>query len=153
MKEDRLVAVLLAVLALLSAIGCTKPPAEDGSPTAQPNRNAVPTNANVHDLTATPLYTSTLRGDVERAGLAVMMAHDFVKQENWSQAVTHLRTAQSHLEKALEKKPRVRDEVEATRTAILKTISTIEGRGSDLDERFMDLKTRIGALKVFTDPQ
>lgn len=153
MKELRLVAVLLLGLATLSAIGCAKPPAEEGSPTVEQNRNAVETNANVQDLTATPLYASTLRGDVERAGLAVMMAHDFVKQEKWSEAVTHLRAAQSHLEKALEKKPRVKDEIEATRAAILKTITVVEGRGSDSDARFIDLQTRIGALKVFTSPQ
>lgn len=150
MKELSTVAVVLAGLAILSAIGCAKPPAEEGLPTAQSNRNAVSTNANVHDLTATPLYASTLRGDVERAGLAVMIARDLAKQEKWTEAVTHLRTALSHIDKALEKKSRVKDEFEGARTAILKTITTIEGRGSDSDARFEELQTRINALKVFT---
>jgi hypothetical protein len=82
-----------------------------------------------------------------------MMAQDLVKQEKWSEAVTHLRVAESHIEKALDKKPRVRDEFEATRSAILKTITAVEARGSDLDARFVDLQTRIGTLKVFTSPQ
>ena len=153
MKELRTIAVVLAGLAILSAISCAKPPAEEGSPTAQSNKNAVPTNAEVHDLTATPLYASTLRGDIERAGLAAMMARDFAKQEKWTEAVTHLRTALSHVEKALEKKSRVKDELEGAKAAILQTITTVEGRGSDSDARFEELQTRLNALKVFTSPE
>ena len=37
-----------------------------------------------------------------------MMARDFAKQEKWTEAVTHLRTALSHVEKAMEKKSRVK---------------------------------------------
>jgi hypothetical protein len=153
MKELSMVAVVLAGFAILSAIGCAKPPAEEGLPTAQSNRNAVLTNANVHDLTATPLYAHTIRGDVERAGLAIKRARNFAKQEKWTEAVTHLRTALSHIEKALEKKSRLKDEFEGAKTAILKTITTVEGRGSDSDARFEELQTRINALKVLSSPR
>lgn len=153
MKDLKLVVVLLAALAIVSAGGCAKPPAEEGSPSAQANRNAAQTNANVHDLASTPLYASTLRGDVERAGLAVEMAHDFVKQQKWPDAVAQLHAAQSHIEKALEKKPRLKDDFEAARTALLKTITTVEGRGSDIEARFTETRNRINALKVYTTQQ
>ena len=153
MKTLRLVVVPLAALAIISAIGCAKPAAEEGAASAQSNRNAAQTNANVHDLTPTPLYTSTLRGDVERAGLAITMAHDFVKQQKWPDAVAQLHAAQSHIEKALEKQPRLKDDFEAARTALLRTITTVEGRGSDIEARFGEIQTRINGLKAYTSPQ
>lgn len=153
MKELNLVVVVLAALAIFSAIGCAKPPSGEGSPSGQSTRNAAQTNANVQDLAATPLYTSNIRGDVERAGLAVMMAHDFVKQQNWSDGVAQLRAAQSHIEKALGKKPRLKDDFEAARTALLRTITTVEGRGSDIEASFTEIQTRINALKAYTSQQ
>jgi hypothetical protein len=154
MKEFKLVMVLLAALVIVSAIGCAKPPAEEGAPSTQSNRNAAAqANANAGDLTSTPLYTSTLRGDVERAGLAVMEAHDSVKQQKWPDAVVHLRNAQSHIEKALERNPRLKDDFEAARMALLKTITSVESRGSDIEARFTEIQTRIGALKAYTSQQ
>lgn len=148
MKQFKLVVVTLAAFTTISAIGCAKPPSEEGSPSDQSNRNAAQTR--VEDLSATPLYSSTLRGDVERAGLAVTIAHDFVKQQKWPDAVAQLRAAQSHIEKALERKPPLRDEFEAARIALLNTITTVESRGSDTEARFTEIQARINGLKVYT---
>lgn len=81
MKGFKLVVVTVAAFATISAIGCAKPPDEEGPPPPQSNRNATQTDANVGNRRATLLHSNTLRGDVERAGLAVMRAHNLLKQQ------------------------------------------------------------------------
>lgn len=150
MKTLKLIVLLFAALGIIAAIGCARPPDEEGSRPEQSNRNGAQTNANVQDLAGTALYSSTLRGDVERAGLAVMMAHDFAKQEKWYDAVAQLRAAQSQIEKALERESGLKGDFEAARAALLATIASVEAGGTDVEARFTDIKTRIGALKVYT---
>ena len=149
-KEIRLVVLLFAVLATASTSGCTKAPAPEGSASAPSNSNARGTNSNAADLASTPLYAQTIRGDVERAGLAVMMAHDFVKQQKWGDAVTRLQNAQTQIENALTKKPRLKDDFEAARASLVRTIKATENREEDIEAQFTEIQTRINALKAYT---
>ena len=150
MKAIRLVVVAVGALMTVLFGGCAKaPPAPESSTPIQSNRNAGQTNSSATDLAATPLYAKTIRGDVERAGLAIMMAQDSVKQQRWDEAVTQLREAKTQVESALTKKPRVNEEFEALRDALIRTTKATENR-EDVQQQFRDLQARIGALKTFT---
>ncbi|MEK6300361.1 MAG: hypothetical protein AABO41_06535 [Acidobacteriota bacterium] len=149
MKEIKLAVLLAVALALVSAGGCARAPAGGGSVPAQSNNNAGQTNA--QDLTATPLYAKTVRGDIERAGLAISMARDFVKQEQWSEAVVQLRAAQTQIDEALRRKPRLKEQFEELKSALGQAIQTAENRSKDVEAQFAELQTRVNALKVYTD--
>lgn len=148
MKEIRPAVLLIAALAVVSAGGCAKAPPDDGGSSSQANKNAANTNA--HDLSGTPLYAKTIRGDIERAGLAISMAHDLVKQEKWNDAVIQLRAAQTQIEDALGKKPRLKEQYEDMRSALGRTIQSAENRRKDIEAEFTELQTRVGALKAYT---
>ena len=148
MKEINLVVSLATALALVSSGGCAKAPAGGGSEPAQSNKNAGQTNA--PDLTATPLYAKTVRGNVERAGLAIEMARDFVKQEQWSEAVVQLRAAQTQMDEALGRKPLLKEQFEELKSALGRAIRTAENRSKDVEPLFTELQTRVNALKVYT---
>lgn len=147
MREIKLMAFLVAAFAAFSAGGCARPPA-GGSGPAQSNK--AQTNANAQAPVASPLYAQTLRGDVERAGLAISTAHNSVKQEQWSEAVVQLRAAQKSIDEALGRKPRLKEQFEALKTALGKAIQTAENRSSDVEAQFTELQTRINGLKVYT---
>jgi hypothetical protein len=147
MKEIKPAVLLIGALAIVSVGGCAKSPPADSS--SQANMNAA--NANVPDLSSTPLYAKTIRGDVERAGLAIMMAHDLVKQEQWGDAVVQLRAAQTQIDDILGQKPRLREQYEELRSALGRTIQSADNRSKDIEAQFTELQTRIGALKVYID--
>ena len=148
MKEIKSAVLLIAALAIVSAGGCAKAPDEEAA-SSQANKNTA--NANANDLSSTPLYVKTIRGDVERAGLAISMAHDLVKAEKWDDAVNQLRTAQTQIEDALVKKPRVKEQYEDMRSALARTIQSAENRSNNIEAEFRELQTRVGALKVYLD--
>jgi len=148
MKQIKLVMLLAVALGLASAGGCAKAPEEDRSAPAQSNKNAG--QANPQDLTATPLYTKTIRGNVERAGLAVEMARAFVKQQQWNEAVAQLRTAQTQIDEALGHKPRLKEQFEELKAALGKAIQTAEHQSNDVEAQLNDLQTRVNGLKVST---
>ena len=151
MREIKSAILVAAACAIVSASGCSKPPAEGGSAAGQSNKNVAQANSNVPNLAATPLYQKTIRGDIERAGLAISMAHDLVKQENWNDALVQLRAAQKQLEDALAQKPRLIEQYEALKSAIDRAIRMAENRSTGTEALFDELQTRIGAVKAYMD--
>jgi chromosome segregation ATPase len=132
----------------LFAAGCAKAPRVDETTNAQranqPNQQA---NLNA---ALNPHLLPTLKGDIERASLAITMARDAAKINKWQDAVAHLQAANKEVESALDRKPRTREEFEALKSAIDRTITTVQSRGKDADFQLVDLQTRIGAIKVNT---
>ncbi len=143
----RCVSTLLFVLTLAVCLaGCSKSTGTNG----HADKNANVANANQQDQTkpANPLQQQTQRGNIERASLAITMARDAVKRGKWDDAVSQLQSARKEVEAALGRKPRLREEFEALRSAIDRAIPAVEGRGKEAGARLEELQTRIGAIKV-----
>jgi DNA repair exonuclease SbcCD ATPase subunit len=151
MRKVNSVVLLAVACAIVFASGCAKPPADGNSAAGQSNKNAAQANANVQDLSATPLYQKTVRGDIERAGLAISMAHDLVKQENWNDALVQLRAARKQADDAVAQKPRLIEQFEALRSGIDRAIQLAENRDKGVEAQFSELQTRIGAVKAYID--
>lgn len=132
-------------LALFSA-GCSKGPAANEY--ADKNTNAGNANQQDQSAAAMPYKQPTLRGDIERTSLAISKARDAVKLEKWQDAVSHLQGARKEVEAALSRQPRLRDELEALKSAIDRAIPAVEGQGKEAEARVAELQTRIGAIKV-----
>lgn len=81
------------------------------------------------------------------------MARDAVRLDKWEDAASQLRSARKEVEVALTRQPRLRDEFEALKAAIDRTIPVVEGRGKEAGARIAELQTRIGAIKVNTPGQ
>jgi DNA repair exonuclease SbcCD ATPase subunit len=139
--------LFVLTLALFSA-GCSKEPA--ASEQADKNTNAGNANQQDQSAAATPYMQPTLRGDIERASLAISMARDAVKLNKWQDAVSQLQGARKEVDAALSRQPRLREELEALKSAINRAIPAIEGRGKEAEARVAELQTRIGAIKVNT---
>lgn len=140
-------------LALFSQ-GCSKalPAANERA-----GKNANAGNANQQDQSAaaaaTPYMQPTLRGDIERTSLAISMARDALKLNKWDDAVSQLKGARKEVDAALSRQPRLREELEALKSAIDRAIPAVEGRGKESEARVAELQTRIGAIKVNTFAQ
>jgi hypothetical protein len=125
--------------------GCSKAPAAN----ERADKNAAAGNAKQQDQSALmPHLQQNLTGDIERISLAISMARDAVKLDNWQEAVPHLRTARKEVDVALGREPRLRGEFEALRAAIDRAIPAVEGREKEAETRIAELQTRIGAIKV-----
>jgi len=139
---------LFVLTLVLFSDGCSKAPAaKDKSTTAG--------NANQQDQSAAaaPHLQPTLRGDIERTSLAISMARDALKLKKWDDAVSQLQAARKEVDAALSRQPRLREELEALRSAIDRAIPAVEGRGKESEIRVAELQTRIGAIKVNTFAQ
>lgn len=148
MKDTKSAVLLVAAWVVISASGCAKAPGDEGSVSGQSNRNGQ-ANSNLTDLAAAPLYAKTVRGDIERAGLAISMAHDFVKQDNWGDALVQLRAAQTHIEESLKKKPPLREQFEELKNSLARAIQMTENRNPEVEKQFTELQARVGALKTY----
>ncbi|HYV05556.1 MAG TPA: hypothetical protein VFB82_13265 [Blastocatellia bacterium] len=149
MKRIKLVLLFASAVVLVSTAGCAKGPESESSTPTQANKNAG--QGGGQDPSASPLYAKTARGDVERAGLAISMARDYIKQEQWSEAVVQLRAAQTQIDEALGRKPPLKEQYEELRTAIVRAIQSAENRNKEMESQFSELQTRVGALKVYSD--
>jgi hypothetical protein len=138
---------LLGVALVLFTNGCSKDPAANER--ASNNTNSA--NSNRQDEAASqPLQQPTLKGDIERAALAISMARSAARESKWQDAGTHLQTARKAVEVALTRQSNLSGEFEALKSAIDRAIPAIEGGGKDAEARIAELQTRIGALKVQT---
>lgn len=131
----------------LFAPGCAK------GPKAGENTNAVQANRQEQSAAASPHLQQTLKGDIERTSLLISMARDSAKTKQWPDAVAHLRAARKEVETALGRKPRLREEFEALKSAIDRTLPALENRSKDADSKLVELQTRIGAIKTNTYQQ
>jgi CRISPR/Cas system CSM-associated protein Csm2 small subunit len=148
MKRIKLVLLLASAVVLVSIAGCAKGPESESSTPAQSNKNAG--QGGGADLSASPLYAKTARGDVERAGLAIQMARDYTKQEQWNEAVVQLRAAQTQIDEALGRKPPLKEQYEELRSALVRAIQSAENRNKEVEAQFNELQTRVNALKVYS---
>ncbi len=137
-------------LALFSG-GCSKAPAANER--ADRNTNAGNANQQDQSAAAAPYMQPTLRGNIERVSLAISMARDAVRLSKWQDAVSQLQGARKEVDAALSRQPLLREELEALKVAIDRTIPAVEGRGKEAEARVADLQTRIGAIKVNTFAQ
>src|SRR5213593_1695392 len=119
---------LLVLIVALFATCCAKGPAVDEH--TDKNANAGKANQQDQSATATPVLQQTLKGDIERASLDISMARDAANLSKSQEAVSLLQLARKEVDAALERKPRLRDELEALKSAIDRAIPAVQNRGS-----------------------
>jgi hypothetical protein len=142
---------LFVLTVALFATCCAKGPAVDEH--TDKNANAGKANPQDQSATATPVLQQTLKGDIERASLDISMARDAAKLNRSQEAVSLLQRARKEVDSALDRKPRLRDELEAMKAAIDRAIPAVQNRGNEADARLAELQTRIAAIKMNTFPQ
>jgi len=142
MKINRTFSIA-AISFLLLFVACSK----GSPPPAQSNSSS---NANGNAAAQNPALLPTLRGDLERIGVALFAARDLVKNNRWEAASEQLQAAKGEVETALSRNPRLRDSWEDLRNALNKAAATIENRGKDADAQLMTAQQIVGALKVQT---
>lgn len=131
------------VLALLLT-ACAK------GPKTEENTNAVQANRSDQAATQAPHLQPTLKGDIERAALAISRARDAFKLNKWQDASAQLQVANKEVKVALTRNNRFREDFEELSSAIDRTISTLDRHGKEAESQLTELQTRIFALKVKT---
>src|SRR5882724_4091006 len=142
---------LLVLTVALFATCCAKGPAVDEH--TDKNANAGKANQQDQSATPTPVLQQTLKGDIERASLDISMARDAANLNKSQEAVSLLQRARKEVDAALERKPRLGDELEALKSAIDRAIPAVQNRGNEAEARLAELQTRIAAIKVNTFAQ
>jgi len=136
--------ISLALTATLLTGACTKgAKVEDSTNTSQANRPG-------QSAAASPLLQPTLKGDIERISLHISMARDAFKNGKFQEVVGLLQGTNNDVDSALGRKPRLREEFEALKTAIDRAIGAVEHRDKDADSQLAELQVRIGAIKTNT---
>ena len=139
---------LFVLTVALFATSCAKGPAVDEH--TDKNANAGKANQQDQSSTATPVLQQTLKGDIERASLDISMARDAANLNKSQEAVSLLQRARKEVDAALERKPRLGDELEALRSAIDRAIPAVQNRANEAEARLAELQTRIATIKVNT---
>jgi hypothetical protein len=138
--------VSLALSAALLICACTKgPKTENNTNTSRASQPAQVTNS-----PTSILVEPTLKGDIERISLHLSTARDALKNNNWQEAVGQLQGAKREVDTALGRKLRMREEFEALKSAIDRTIGALERRDNAVDSQLAELQVRIGAIKTST---
>ena len=142
---------MLGIAIILSSLGfaaCHK----GGSEIKQVTPEQAKKNAEL-EKTA-PHLAQTLRGAVERLGLAVEGATDSYRQHKWGDVASYLNTARQETDKAMadtteKRKFNVtREGLEEMKAALDRTIQAVENRSPEVEGQLRELETRVGALKV-----
>lgn len=135
-------ALILAMTCI--TLACTNgPKTEDNTGASQANRAGQPAAAG-------PLQQPTLNGDIERISLYISTARDAAKSNRWQDAAGQLQGANKEVDAALARKPRLREEFEALKAAIDRTLPALERREKDADSHLSELQLRIAAIKTNT---
>ena len=135
---------LFVLSTTIIALACTTgPKTEDSSNAKQANKSAQSANTSL-------LAQPTLKGDIERISLCISTAREYAKNNKTVDAVGQLQGAKKEVDGALSGKVRLREEFEALKVAIDRTIGAIENRDKDADSQLAELQVRIGAIKVNT---
>jgi hypothetical protein len=132
------------LLATLFTGSCTK------GAKIEDNANAGQANRPGQSAPAALLLQPTLKGDIERISLHISMAREAFKNNKLQEAVGQLEAANKEVDAALGRKPRLREELEALKTAIERAIGTVDHRDKDADSQLAELQVRIGAIKTNT---
>jgi hypothetical protein len=117
------------------------------------NANAGKANPQDQSAAAPPYLQQTLKGNIERVSLDISMARDAAKLNKSQEAVSLLQGAKKEVDAALDRKPRLREELEALKAAIDRAIPAVQNRGNEAEARLTELQTRIAAIKVNTYAQ
>jgi len=141
---------MVLALSLLSVIyaGCSK-----GSTDSKP-MNAEQVKAQGELEKKAPHLAQTVRGNVERMGLAVQAANDAYKQTKWADVTTQLNTTLKEVNSALADTPEkkktttIRQMFEEIKGLTENTLKSAEGRDKATEWQLTQLQTAINALKV-----
>lgn len=114
------------------------------------NANASQANRSTQAAATAPLLQQTLRGDIERVILNISTARESFKNNKSHEAEGQLQGAKQEIDAALGRNPRLREEWEALKAAIDRTIGAIQRRDKDADSQLAELQVRIGAIKTNT---
>lgn len=134
----------VVLLATLFAGACAT------GPKSENNANADQANRAGQSAPTAPFLQPTLKGDIERISLNISMARDAFKNNKAQEAVVHLESANKDVDVALGRKPRLREEFEALKTAIDRAIGAVDRRDKDADSQLAELDLRIGSIKTNT---
>jgi uncharacterized protein YqgV (UPF0045/DUF77 family) len=145
----KIVIVLNLVALVVIATSCTRAAKEEGS--------AATSNANQQEvLIRTPHLSTTVRGNIERIGMAVQSAREAVQQSRWPEVVTQLQGANREVTAALADTPEkkktavVRQNLDELKVALERTIKAAENRDKEAEAQINDLQTRVNALKAYS---
>ena len=140
----------LCVLSLFSA-ACSK-----GTPqTANTNSEQAKQQAEVE--AKAPHLSKTVKGDIERMGLAVQVALDALRDNKWSEVMAQLNTLDKELAGAMADTPEkkktgaIREALQEMKPAVERTIKSAENRSKETEDQIRDLETRVNALKTFAN--
>jgi soluble cytochrome b562 len=140
----RFAAGFLCALALLLT-ACAK-----GPKAGEKNTNAVQANRTEPAAIQAPHMQPTVKGDVERAALAISRARDAAKLDKWQEASAQLQAASKEVKTALTRNSRFREDFDELSSALDRTISTLDRHGKEAESQLTELQTRIFAIKVKT---
>jgi hypothetical protein len=139
--------MLLCLLSLITlGLGCSKRPKVDETATAQTSNQANQAPLPVH-------RQQNLNGEIERVSLAISTAQEDHRIGKWDEAIKQLQLADKEVDSALGRKLRLREEFEALKAAIGRTIVTLQNRGKEASSQLTELQMRIAAIKVNTPRQ
>lgn len=144
MKKSGLLTLVVAGGLIVTSLGCAR--GRDDS-TAAGNSNSSK-NANAQEPLLGPLVMNTARGDLERAGVAITGARQYIRENNWDAAASLLKSASNSIGEAVTKKTRASSDFQELRAAIEKAIRSVQNHGSDSDNQIAQLEAWIRALKV-----
>ena len=140
----------LCVLSLFSA-ACSK-----GAPqTANTNSEQAKQQAEVE--AKAPHLSKTVKGDIERMGLAVQVALESVRDNRWPEVMAQLNNLDKELDGAMADTPEkkktgaIRDALQEMKPAVERTIKSAENRSKETEGQIRDLETRVNALKTFAN--
>jgi hypothetical protein len=142
----------LIIFLAFCAMSLTTAASSKGAPQAA-NTNAEQTKQAEAEVKA-PHLSATVRGDIERMGLAVQMAMDALKESRWSEVSSQLGVVDKELTGALSDAPEkkkaaaLREALQEMKPAVERTIRTVENRGKDTEGQLRELQTRVNALKA-----
>ena len=146
----RLISLFLALFfSSLLGLSCSK-----GSP-GTANLNSAETAKQAEIEAKNPHLAPTIKGDVERMGLAVQSALDALKTDRWSEVMTQLNALEKELSGAVahntesNKTGPIHESLQELKPALTRTIKTAENRGKETEGQLRELQTRVNALKVF----
>lgn len=137
----------LSLLSLI-CVGCSK-----GKSDSQP-ANAEQAKAQAELEKKAPHLSQTVRGNVERMGLATQSAIDAYKQTKWQEVTTQLNTALKETNSALSELPEkkktafVKQAVEEIKGFVEQALKSAESRDKATAGQLTQLQTAINALKV-----
>ncbi|HMG34781.1 MAG TPA: hypothetical protein VKM94_12665 [Blastocatellia bacterium] len=139
----RFAATVFMTGVLFFAVACTK-----GAPPADQSAGAdKTTNSNASPGLAV-LNEESLKGDTERASLALYSARQSVLDSKWNDAAAQLQQAQGEANRALARKPKLQPEWEDLRGALDRALTAVQARDKDSLERIKYAEAVLGGIKV-----